>query len=135
MPSCQKKKGRFLNVLKNRPRLLGIINHTAQWPLCRARHNGYFQLDVPMNTPLSAGPAVLTLNLVWSNTVVKPAKITSECQSSPPPNGSTPTRRSAARCQVAERDPTETTSRCPCPAIRSSGLSRLPMQDRCRAGG
>ena len=46
MPSCEKAKEAIPWILKKSSPQLGIIRHTAKYPLCRARHNGYF--DVAM---------------------------------------------------------------------------------------
>ena len=48
MPSSKDQKERFYKLFKKSPLPLGIINHTAQYPLCRARHNGNFYLK-PMS--------------------------------------------------------------------------------------
>src|SRR5258707_15855570 len=41
MPSRKMKKERFLRFSMKSLFELGIINYTAQYPLCRARHKGY----------------------------------------------------------------------------------------------
>src|SRR5882724_6725827 len=44
MPSCKDKKRRSLNEFEEPPRSLGIIRRYRKYPLCRARHNGYYVL-------------------------------------------------------------------------------------------
>jgi hypothetical protein len=63
----ENRKGAIPQYFEESPLELGIIRYTAQYPLCRARHKGYFQDDVPMNTPSAASSAAFCFSLARSN--------------------------------------------------------------------
>jgi hypothetical protein len=48
------RKRAIPQLFEESPNELGIINYTAQYSLCRARHKVYFHEDVPTKTFLSA---------------------------------------------------------------------------------
>ena len=61
------KKGRFLNNLRNHPVELGIIQYPAKYPLCRARHNGYFCYRATRIPDLYPHPANPVTDIVVSD--------------------------------------------------------------------
>ena len=63
---AERKKGRFICFSMNHPVELGIINHTAQWPLCRARHNRHFQPGINVARPNVTPPRVMSSSLPLS---------------------------------------------------------------------